>query len=553
MAKDESRTILLVLLIGGLLFMITRKDEEDKVKTEEKRIEAVVNKKVDTMKEAEELIKTNKEQQDEGWWLKLFRVCQSGIPVWYRNIQQLEHNRVRSLDRDTTTVVIKWVATIQFLVATISDYFPQSNMSVRAQQMRKQVAELFQMVEYMRNYNVRNQREPPGRRDQPGPPGAHKPSSDDDKKKKEANQNIRDKFAANKRPDKQDEKTDMEIDSAKRAEGESIQDDFATNKSKSDELVKHLEGNDEGEDPSTTTNPAASGFVQGGGTGKTDVEDGGAKERTSANNTTDPASGQAPGKVNPPPIKPKPTQNQFDSAPSRVGTDDAPPAPTKPRRPRAQTMPTQGTKRTAEDDDIRDIRTAFNASNDTVIGEPQPSEGQVTEDSVQKTGDLRDRFKTANVKQALANIRNRKDAYDKETHKITREAENFIDLHPKPMPSLQKQARRIKNEMWNWIPPGLKELFYAAFYPDRYGQSFTRGAISAIKNNYFYQIWSKRYEMVKLTLDTYTRTHVPDLNATDLAESVGRQGKRNRPGRVRGSRSRSMSVSEMKRSKRGDG
>ena len=72
---------------------------------------------------------------------------------------------------------------------------------------------------------------------QPGPPGAHKPSSDDDKKKKEANQNIRDKFAANTRPDKQDEKTDMEIDSAKRAEGEGIQDDFATNKSKSDEWL----------------------------------------------------------------------------------------------------------------------------------------------------------------------------------------------------------------------------------------------------------------------------------------------------------------------------
>jgi len=170
---------------------------------------------------------------------------------------------------------------------------------------------------------------PPGRRDKPGPPGAHKPSSDEDKRKKDANQDIRDRFAANKRPDKQDEKTDMEIDSAKRAEGESIQDDFATNKSKSDELVVILEGNDEGEDPSTTTSKEGSAFIQGGGPGKTDVDDGGAKERTEANNTSDQAIPQAPAKVVPPPRKPKPTKEQFDSAPQQVGTDDAPPCAQK--------------------------------------------------------------------------------------------------------------------------------------------------------------------------------------------------------------------------------
>ena len=161
MAKDESRTILLVILIGGILYMITKSDEKDKKETKEKQIEAVVKKTVDTIKEAETLIKTKKDQQDEGWWLKLFKNCQMGVPLWYRNIQQLEFNRVRSLDRATNTVVIRWVATIQYLVACMDDYFPTSDRSVRAQELRRQVAELFQMVEYMRNYDVRNQATPP--------------------------------------------------------------------------------------------------------------------------------------------------------------------------------------------------------------------------------------------------------------------------------------------------------------------------------------------------------------------------------------------------------
>ena len=62
MAKDESRTLLLVLLIGGLLFMITKTDEKDKIDTQKKQIEAVVQKKVDSLKEAEELIKTKKKR-----------------------------------------------------------------------------------------------------------------------------------------------------------------------------------------------------------------------------------------------------------------------------------------------------------------------------------------------------------------------------------------------------------------------------------------------------------------------------------------------------------
>ena len=198
MAKDDSRTILLVLLIGGVLYMIIKTDEKDEKDTKEKQIEAVVKKKVDSWKEATELIKSNKDQQDQGWWMKLFAQCQRGIPFTYRNIQQLEHERVSSLPRDIWVVVAKWVAAIRYLIATMDEFFPSSSLTVQAKQIRKQAQELFQQVEYMRVYNDRNQRRRPVNRDRPGPPGAHKPSSAEDNKKKDSNQDIRDKFAANK-------------------------------------------------------------------------------------------------------------------------------------------------------------------------------------------------------------------------------------------------------------------------------------------------------------------------------------------------------------------
>ena len=85
MANNDSRNILLVLLIGGVLYMVTRTDEKDVEKTTEKRIEAIVKKQVKDWKEAEEMFKTKKEEQDEDWFMKLFVQCERGMPVWYRS------------------------------------------------------------------------------------------------------------------------------------------------------------------------------------------------------------------------------------------------------------------------------------------------------------------------------------------------------------------------------------------------------------------------------------------------------------------------------------
>ncbi len=109
-------------------------------------------------------------------------------------------------------------------------------------------------------------------------------------------------------------------------------------------------------------------------------------------------------------------------------------------------------------------------------------------------------------------------------------------------------ALGIKNRMWEYTPQHVREAFQAA-YILKPGQ-LSKGSVDLIRAHPIYVIWKDGYMAVSAQLGSYVKKHIPDLNATELAEAVGRQGKRHRPGRVRGSRSRSLSVSDMRRSGR---
>ena len=462
--------------------MIMKTDEKDKEKTTDERIEAVVDKKVKNWKEAEELFKTKKEDQDEGWWMKLFAQCQRGIPHFFRSIQQLEHESQQTLDQPTRIICGQWLRTIRYLIASMDEYFPPKTHSIRGRRIRRQVQELNGMCEYMASYDARNSR-PRARRpeniDAGEGPGQDRPSSENDRRKKEANQDIRDKFGANKKPDPGNEKTDMEIDAQHRSEGQEIKDRFGTNQSLSGKLTSILEGDDEGEDATATDKAASSSFVQGGGSGKTDVDDDGAKERNDARNTSDPSKPQAPEKLKPGKQQGvKPSREQFDTAPQRIGTSDPPPAPSKPpRRPRSQSMPTAGpgpslgTKRQQlDEEERRKIQDGFNASNDSIIGGPQPTAPKITPIET---------FDAAYVKARMIMLTNSHNKYAKDLTKLVQRATDFRDKNKVPTPATQKQAREIWNHLKRYVPATneLKgHIFWAANWPAVYGRNFTKEA-----------------------------------------------------------------------------
>ena len=536
MANDDSRNILLVLLIGGVLYMIMKTDEKDTQKTTDKKIEAVIEKKVKDWKEAEELFKTKKEDQDEGWWMKMFLQCQRGIPHFFRSIQQLEHQGQQSLDQPTNYIVVQWLRTIRYLIAAMDEYFPPKTHSIRGRRIRRQVQELNGMCEYMASYDARNNRprvRRPLNRDAGEGPGADRPSSENDRRKKEANQDIRDQFGANKKPDPGKEKTDMEIDTQQREEGQEIKDRFGTNRSQSEKLTTILEGNDEGEDPTTTDQAASSSFVQGGGSGKTDVDDDGAKERNDARNTSDPSKPQAPEKLKPGKQQGvKPTREQFDTAPQRIGTSDPPPAPSKPRRDRSQSLPGAGPgpsnkRQKIDEEERRKIQEGFNASNDSIIGGPQPTASEITPVET---------FDAAYVKARLVMLTNNRQVYGQDLAILVQRAKDFIDKNPIPTPALQAKARQIWDNLKLHVPPTneLKgHIFWAANWPAVYGMQFTKEARELVKGNPLFRMWSRAENHMSLLLKEYIKEHVPDLTSEELADAAGQSAKRKKPSRKR--------------------
>ena len=258
--------------------MVTKSDEEDVKETIEKKVEAVVKKKMMDWQSADEIMRTKEEDLNKDMWLELFAKLERGIPFTLHHVEAAERNRQRTLDYNTRGLVERFVVAVKYLIATMDEFFPPSSMQVQAKMIRSQIAEMHRMVEWMSNFNQRNGgTRAPVNRDSPGSPNAHKPSSTDDQKKKDANSDIRDKFSANKKPDPKDKRSDEEIESQQRSEDQHIKDGFAASQSEAAKLVNLLEGDNEGEDTSVTTNQAQSAFVLGGGTGKIDNDDGGGK------------------------------------------------------------------------------------------------------------------------------------------------------------------------------------------------------------------------------------------------------------------------------------
>ena len=382
---NESRTLLYVVLIAGVLYMVTKSDEKEKKDVAIKKVEAVKKGEVESMEDATSDPKflPPDERLTYEQWLEDVGGLGHAVDRWFvylKGMQQAKKTQIPFKEKSMIASAFDKVKVLWQLSQQFSRWAKGRNRDSEYHQAVLSLEQMYRVCEWMVQYES----------------GAAIPPQMDawygygDKRESEGKEpELAARFNAAPDP-KPLLLTDSQQDDHKEEETLAIKDSFQKEQSQALAISTAINGEEDGHDPtSVTANRTDAAFVDNDGAGKSPEELLAIKAAEKGLTVVPPAM-EGPTRV----VDAKPAQvfasgvhsmlpapampgagGNFDSAPSQVSTIDHPPAPNKPpepkRKPRARSVsPGRGggrgrsRSRTRADEDVvnerRVVRHSFN-------------------------------------------------------------------------------------------------------------------------------------------------------------------------------------------------